>query len=400
MIGAFLGLKDLRREPAIFACFAIALAAVLGPLLVLFGLKFGIVTTLLSELRSNPRNLEIAFRGNYSLKAADIARIRALPGVSFLVPATRTIAARIELSGVGENDRGLNRATVLPTGPGDPLLPKNFAPLGAGEIALSARLAQRLRVGVGGQLVGGNVRHLASGPEQLEIPFTVVHVFARGVLEGDRALLAVATLDELEAFFDGYELPSYGLTGKPLSERVNEYETLRMYARRIEDVAGLDVALTALGFRVVSRADEVRGILKLDANLAAAFAILALVGGVGYLISLAVSLWANVERKRQPLSVFRLLGASGLQLVAFPLAQAVVIAAAGTALAIAVFIGVAFAVNNLLGGTVGTNGQICVLEWRHFAFAVGLTMVSALVAAAAGGARMIYLQPSEALRDV
>ena len=94
MMGALLGLKDLRREPAIIACFAIALAAVLGPLLVLFGLKYGIVHTLLTDLRSNPHNLEIAFRGNNPIGASELERLQALPGAGFVVPASRTIAAQ------------------------------------------------------------------------------------------------------------------------------------------------------------------------------------------------------------------------------------------------------------------------------------------------------------------
>jgi putative ABC transport system permease protein len=399
MIGAFLGLKDLRRELAVFACSAIALAAVLGPLLVLFGLKYGVVTSLITDLRSDPRNLEIGFRGNYSIAPADFARLKALPGVGFAVPAPRTISARIDLSGIGTNDRGLQTASVLPSAAGDPLLPRGLPALQAGEVALSDSLAQRLNVKAGDRVVGSNVRTLSSGPEQFELPLKVVHVLDRGALAGERAVLPAETVDRIEAFFDGYEWPEIGMGGKPLSARPRVVETVRLYAQRIEEVAALDRHLTDMGYKVVSRAAEVRSVESLDWNLTAAFGILAAVGGAGYLVSLAVSLWANVERKRQALNVFRLLGASGWQLVAFPLTQAVTIALSGTLLAFSVYFGVAQAVNALLGGTVGNAGRICELASRHFAIALAVTLLSALVAAAVGGMRMINLQPSEALRE-
>ncbi|MCA1780171.1 MAG: hypothetical protein LC637_12565, partial [Xanthomonadaceae bacterium] len=47
---ARLALRDYRHERIMSACFVLALSAVLLPLMVLFGLKFGIIGNLLAPL--------------------------------------------------------------------------------------------------------------------------------------------------------------------------------------------------------------------------------------------------------------------------------------------------------------------------------------------------------------
>ncbi len=54
-----LATRDYAHEWQMSSCFILALAAVLGPMLVLFGLKFGIVGNMLDELIQNPENREI-----------------------------------------------------------------------------------------------------------------------------------------------------------------------------------------------------------------------------------------------------------------------------------------------------------------------------------------------------
>ena len=51
--------RDYFHEWLMSGCFVLALAAVLGPMMVLFGLKFGIVGTMVDELIENPHNREV-----------------------------------------------------------------------------------------------------------------------------------------------------------------------------------------------------------------------------------------------------------------------------------------------------------------------------------------------------
>ena len=54
-----LATKDYLHEWQVSICFVLALAAVLGPMLVLFGLKFGIIGGMIDELIEDPTNREI-----------------------------------------------------------------------------------------------------------------------------------------------------------------------------------------------------------------------------------------------------------------------------------------------------------------------------------------------------
>ena len=54
-----LSYRDYSHEWRMSGCFILALASVLAPMMILFGLKFGIVTTMVGELVENPANREI-----------------------------------------------------------------------------------------------------------------------------------------------------------------------------------------------------------------------------------------------------------------------------------------------------------------------------------------------------
>ncbi len=56
---SWLAARDYRDEWQMSGFFILALAAVLGPMLVLFGLKFGIISSMVDNLVEDPRNREI-----------------------------------------------------------------------------------------------------------------------------------------------------------------------------------------------------------------------------------------------------------------------------------------------------------------------------------------------------
>ena len=60
---AGLAWQDYRREARLSACSVLALVAVIAPLLVLFGLKFGLVSSLTERLQRDPAVREIIALG-------------------------------------------------------------------------------------------------------------------------------------------------------------------------------------------------------------------------------------------------------------------------------------------------------------------------------------------------
>jgi putative ABC transport system permease protein len=117
-----LALRDYRYEGLLSACAVLSLAAVLAPLLIVYGVKFGIVSAMTESLTNDPRTTEISpvTSGEYSLDA--LQQWRARPDILFLLPRTRSISATMKLA----QGTGLERHTVLvslePSAEHDPLL--------------------------------------------------------------------------------------------------------------------------------------------------------------------------------------------------------------------------------------------------------------------------------------
>jgi putative ABC transport system permease protein len=75
-----LGLSDLIHDRKVSICIMASIVAVVAPLLLLFGLKFGIVSQLRAELLSDPRNLEVRMLASAKLEPAWFEKMRLSEG--------------------------------------------------------------------------------------------------------------------------------------------------------------------------------------------------------------------------------------------------------------------------------------------------------------------------------
>lgn len=76
-----LAIEDLWHDRKVSFCIAASLVAVIAPLLLLFGLKHGVVSQLQSELLSDPRNLEVKMLSSGNYDTAWIEDVRQQPEV-------------------------------------------------------------------------------------------------------------------------------------------------------------------------------------------------------------------------------------------------------------------------------------------------------------------------------
>ncbi|MFP3386947.1 ABC transporter, partial [Tritonibacter sp. SIMBA_163] len=76
---------------------AAALVAVIAPLLLLFGLKHGVVSQLQSELLNDPRNLEIRMISSGRYDADWLERLRNRSEVGFAIGMTRSLNTQADL---------------------------------------------------------------------------------------------------------------------------------------------------------------------------------------------------------------------------------------------------------------------------------------------------------------
>ncbi len=386
-----LAMADLLAERLLAACTILALAAVLAPLVILAGLRAGVVQGLREVLLEDPRAREVTTASNRSFDAALLARLASRADVAFLVPRTRTLAASLLIERADAPDAGV-RVELIPTAPGDPLLP--IAPAGTDTVVLTASAAARLRVGAGDALVGRLARVLDGQRESVPLALIVQAVAPPSAFTRDAAFVPLALAVLVEDFQDGQTGPPDTVAGLGPPDRT-EYAGFRLYARRLEAVPALDAALQAQGIEVVSRAGDVSGLLRVDRNLGLLFGLVAGLGGLGFLVSLGAGLWANVERKRVPLAQLRFLGLRARSLRLFPVAQAAVLAALGATAALAAAVAASVVVNRIFAGTLALDRPLCLITPGLAGAAAGATLAGAVLVAAAAGTRAARVEPWE-----
>lgn len=389
--------RDFVHEWRVSLCLVFALAAVLAPLLVLFGLKSGIVTTMTERLRADPRNLEITLRGHRHLDTTWFAAMRARPDVGFVLPRTRLLAATISLeSGTGAS---LADVDMLPTATGDPLLPAGTPPAaGLRQVLLTATAAGRLNAQPGDRLSGRVFRRLDGAPQTLELPLTLVGIIPESGFGRDAAFVSVDLLVATEDYRDGAAVPALGVTDGTAAAPRRAFASARIYARSLDDVAPLAAWLRDQGIEVVTRAKEIETVKAIDRVLSFVFVVLASIGIGGYLLSLAASLWANIDRKRREIALLRLVGLGTGPVVGFPVVQAILVALAGIAVSTVLYLAVAAAFNATFAGELGRDEFVCRLSLADGIAAGGLTVLFAVIAAMVGGYRAARIDPAESLR--
>lgn len=394
-----LALADVLHERTMFLCYAIALAAILAPLLVLYGLKTGVIDALTRQLLDDPRNREIIVFGNRSHDEEWLAELAQRPEVGFLVPRTRSIAATLYLEAAAGSSSGPELAELVPTGPGDPLLAPDQPPLSDDEVALSAVLAQRLGVHPGDRVDASAIRQIGAERQRVSVPLTVAQVRPAALVQRRVAFATVPLLQAVEDYRDGLAVPAYGWQGDPPPDGSRRYASFRLYARGLDDVAPLSEALTRGGLEVRSRVAEIEQVQALDRNLTRVFTLIAGLGGGGYLLSLGASLWSNVRRKQRELSVLRLLGVPTFGMLRFPMIQATLVALCGVGLAGGIYL-VAETVINARFAMSAAGEKVCRLLLDHYLLAGLGTLVAAWFASLLPGWQASRIDPSDGMRDV
>ena len=390
-----LALRDLFFQKTHLICNIAVLAGVLVPLLVLFGVKNGVYDALIGELLSNPRTLQIDTSGNTSFSAADAEIVRGWDEAGFVTLKTRSQFDFVNVRRDGGRQR--RDAVLIPSGDGDPNLPQGVS-LADGAAAISAQLAGQLEIGAGD---GIDIFTQAEGrPRQLRVPLDVVAVLPADRASGRAVLTRIEVLDLVEAFYDAYALPEYGITeGKPLSARAPVFEGMRVYANALENLAPLQTRIEAqFGIDTEARTAEVQGVLRLGRNLNLALMLTASVASLGLAAALIFGFWGEVQRKKQVLASLALMGLGGQRLWLFPLTQALVSAVLALLVSFALLAVAGFAAERMFETGLAAGGlvQISAAQSVVIVVAVMIFVAASSVFAARSALRV---DPATVLRE-
>ena len=110
-----LAYRDFLHEWRLSLCLVLALAAILAPMLVLFGLKHGVVSTMRERLIEDPANRQVMPAASGRFDPAWFRQMAARPSVGFVLQQNTNGIASANWSDVSGNinDNGTNRAVIV-----------------------------------------------------------------------------------------------------------------------------------------------------------------------------------------------------------------------------------------------------------------------------------------------
>ncbi|WP_462402535.1 FtsX-like permease family protein [Pseudomonas sp. Marseille-QA0332] len=394
---AGLAWQDYRNEARLSACSVLALVAVIAPLMVLFGLKFGLVGSLTERLQRDPGVREVISLGGGRFTTDFIQVLAQRPEVAFVIPRTRQIAATAELL-LPAQGRGAS-VEMLPTAKDDPLLRGQPIPHGLHQVVLSFTAAEKLGAKPGDALRASFGRQQAGELEWAQAELQVLAVLPLAAFERDGLFASLALLEAVEDYRDGRAVTALGWSGQAQAGGTSRiYPAFRLYAHELDDVEPLRQFFAARQLPVFTQATQIAQVRSLSRNLDLVFWIIASLALAGAVAAIAAGALAAVERKQRELAVLRLLGFGTAALLGFVILQALYSGLLAAALAALLYLSAEYGLNRLFMQVPGEFASH--LLPAHYLVALGAVLLASGGAAALGGWRVSRIDASQGIRDV
>ena len=402
-LGLYLALRDWLFERTMSICAVLALASMLAPILVLQGVRNGVILGMREKLLADPSVLIITpigggTTGTYSQEfIADLAK---LDGATFAIGRIREIATDISV----ETERGVMTSIHMePCSEHEPILEHNkIAVPNDGEvpeIVLAARAQDKLQVKVGERLKLKLGRKNHEGRfESLVVWVKLVGVLPSQVADRLVGFLPLKLLEDIEDFRDDLAAERVGFTGRP-KEGQRTYASFRLYARDLDSVALLQQSLAKMGIETRTRAREIAAIKSLESALNRVILILSLAVGIGFLAFLLSSIKAALQRKERMLGLLRLFGFSRLTLISYPLMQTWLTALTGLLLSFAAYTLVGYLIDYIFSSQ-SSGLVLCRLNPEDLLWTVVVVFCLASLSALKSALQAASVDPSAVIREV
>jgi putative ABC transport system permease protein len=398
---ARLAWRDLRHGWPVTLCLVVAVIAALLPLLLLYGLRNGIVTNLIDDLRSDPRITEIQLVRDEQLSQEWFDDLAQDPRVGFLLPRARYLAASVRLR--SDDGRAIMEPRMIPSAAGDPLLSGLTVPEGLEQIVITERVAIEAVLAPGDVAELIVLRQVGDERQSLRHAVQVMAVLPRDMLQTDDILVDSALESAIERWREGFAVPELGWEGVRkdgvTDASARSYASFRLYAADLRAVPSLRDSLLAQGLDVETRAEDIEATLAIEAGLGWVFAAVSVLTAVGFVLTLGLHLAAGVIEKVSEITLLRLLGMGSAELALFPSFQGTMIAGAGGVGAVLLAMAVQPPVNRWLDGLGGLQGQVSRLPLPDLALAALLVALAGGLSGIVAGARVAGIEPVRGLRN-
>jgi putative ABC transport system permease protein len=203
-------MADLFHEWPLTLCVILSIAAILLPLAVLYGLKFGVISVLEERLRNDPRSREIKPLASSFFDADWVRKWRRDPRVTFAVGLPRSISATVQVP-AGED---LIDSDIVPTGPGDPVLDASGIVIsGETDCAISELLAAQASLKKGDKVEIRIKRRDESGITEASTTLRVAGILPTQFCDFQAIYAPLPVAEAVEDFFDGFAVEKFSWPG-------------------------------------------------------------------------------------------------------------------------------------------------------------------------------------------
>lgn len=401
-----LALRDLWFDRKVSFFVISALVAVIAPLLLLFSLKFGIVSQLQQQLLNDPQNLEIKINGMQSNKVLDNAwfeQMKTNPKIKFIIPLTRSLNMLADLR--KDSQHFANSIELIPTADGDPLVPNEFESISKNkktQIILTRTLAEKLSTHLGDELILFIGRKLDGQEQREKISVQVAGILPESAFTRPAAFISLELLIAIEDYRDGFQISQFvaqPTDGNPLLKPRESFAKARIYAESLDDVSSLAQQLRLQGIDTQTQSKAIENVKAIDKVLSTLFIIIAITSIIGCILSLSGSFLANIERKRKEISLLSLFGLERDELKIYLVVQGFILASLSFFIACLFFFIGSLIINSILGQHLAQNSFVSQLLISHVIIAFLSTLFLSCLVALVGGQQATKIQPAESLRD-
>lgn len=368
-----LALKALKFEKLVSFCLIASLCSVIAPLLLLFSLRFGIITNLEENLKQDPSNLEIKFMSGYKLGDEFFESLKENPHVQFVLPLTRSLSVT---TSVFANGKLIDRIDAIPTAKNDPLVLRSgiTQDLGLNEVFMSKSLAEDLKLKVGDSLKLKISRKLNDVNENSVQTFTLKGIIDSRYLQLRKILINFDTLVYMEDYRDGFNPPVFS-DGSKLNQARDSFAKARLYVKTLDDVEPMSKMLRQ-SYSITDSSDQIEKLNKITSILNFVFTAIALVSVVGGLLAATGLIFTNLKRRLQGFALLKLTGISNSKCIEQVVVENLILSLCAYVLSLLLFMVGMIWFNTSFAADLKIGTDVSLISTTHVLFGLLATVLS------------------------
>ncbi len=250
----WLSMKDLFHEKLITINLILGTAAIIAPLLILFGIKFGIIETMSARLINDPKNLEIRPISSRSYNPSWFEAIKKNERVNFVIPMTRQLSSSVQIRPLSSTSEEVT-ADLIATNEGDPLLLQNGGLIPDDKsCVISHVLAKKLGLKKGDMIQCSVTRYVNKKIQKSSVDLKVIAILSERASYLKSIYVPLDFVANIEQYKDGLAVPQWGWKGN-ISEAYAVYDGIFISLPKPLDRVDQIKLLSGTGFAYINSID-------------------------------------------------------------------------------------------------------------------------------------------------